>query len=60
MKELSNLEELRARLHALVAAKNFNMQDPDVLSLSMELDLYIVDFQKAQQRLISKLYVKEA
>jgi hypothetical protein len=48
MEILLRLEELRSQLHSLAAARNFNMQDPDILSLSMELDLFIVEFQKAR------------
>ena len=44
------IEEMRIRLSGLVVAKNFNMQDPDVISLSRELDRLIVDFEKAKKR----------
>ena len=40
------IEEIRIRLNALVTTKGFNMQDPDVISLSNELDRLIVDFEK--------------
>ena len=44
------IEEMRIRLSGLVVAKNFNMQDTDVISLSRELDRLIVDFEKAKKR----------
>lgn len=43
------IEDTRARLGELVVAKNFNMQDPDLISLSGEMDRLIVDFEKTKQ-----------
>lgn len=51
MKDLK-IEAMRIRLSGLVVAKNFNMQDPDVISLSKELDRLIVDFEKAKQQVL--------
>lgn len=43
------IEDTRTRLIALVSAKRFNMQDPDVISLSQKLDFLIAVFVKAKQ-----------
>ena len=51
MKDLK-IEAMRIRLSGLVVAKNFDMQDPDVISLSKELDRLIVDFEKAKQQVL--------
>lgn len=48
MGQALKIEAMRIRLSALVAAKKFNMQDPEVLSLSKELDKLIVSFEKAK------------
>jgi hypothetical protein len=49
MRQALKIEAMRIRLSALVAAKKFNLQDPEVLSLSKELDKLIVSFEKAKQ-----------
>ncbi|MBP2636833.1 MAG: Spo0E like sporulation regulatory protein [Firmicutes bacterium] len=49
MGQALKIEAMRIRLSALVAAKKFNMQDPEVLSLSKELDKLIVSFEKAKE-----------
>ena len=51
MKDLK-IEDMRIRLSGLVVAKNFDMQDPDVISLSRELDRLIVDFEKTKQHIL--------
>jgi hypothetical protein len=43
------IEETRIRLDALVTMKGFNMQDPEVISLSDELDRLIVDFERTKR-----------
>jgi hypothetical protein len=43
------IEDMRHRLITLAVAKQFNFQDPEVLSLSSELDYLIAVFQKAMQ-----------
>lgn len=48
------IEEMRIQLSVLAVAKNFDMQDPDVISLSRKLDCLIVDFEKAKQRSLGK------
>jgi hypothetical protein len=59
MKDLK-IEAMRIRLSGLVVAKNFDMQDPDVISLSKELDRLIVDFEKAKQQVLqSSDYTKK-
>lgn len=59
MQKLARIEELRIRLSSLVVTKNFCMQDPDVLSLSSELDRLIVDFEKTKQRLLRRVRRKK-
>ncbi|CQR73178.1 Spo0E like sporulation regulatory protein [Sporomusa ovata DSM 2662] len=49
MRQALKIEDMRVRLNALVVAKKFDMQDPDVISLSRELDRLIVEFHKARQ-----------
>lgn len=49
MRQALKIENMRIRLSALVAAKKFNMLDPEVLSLSRELDKLIVNFEKEKQ-----------
>lgn len=44
MRQALKIEDMRVRLNALVVAKKFDMQDPDVISLSRELDRLIVEF----------------
>jgi hypothetical protein len=44
----SKIEHIRIRLHALVVAKDFDILDAEVLSLSAEMDRLIVDFEKAK------------
>ena len=56
----NKIETIRARLHALVAAKSFNMQDTEVLSLSDEMDRLIVAFEKARQADVGKAAYKQA
>lgn len=51
MRQAMTIEDMRIKLSMLVVAKKFNMQDPEVLSLSTELDRLIVNFEKAKQRL---------
>lgn len=43
------IEYARVRLGELVVAKGFNLQDPELISLSDEMDRLIVDFEKAKQ-----------
>lgn len=59
MRKSVKIEDLRIRLNILAAARNFNLQDPDVLSLSMELDRLIVDFQQAKQCVLQRPDYKE-
>lgn len=54
MRQALKIEAMRIRLSALVAAKKFNMQDPEVLSLSKELDKLIVSFEKAKEVTLPK------
>lgn len=54
MRQALTIEDMRVRLSALVVAKKFDMQDPDVISLSRELDRLIVDFHNAKQ-LVSRI-----
>jgi hypothetical protein len=42
------IEENRIRLNALVAAKAFNMRDPEVIALSDRLDQMIVEFERTK------------
>lgn len=49
MGQALKIEAMRIRLSALVATKKFNMLDPEVLSLSRELDKLIVSFEKEKQ-----------
>lgn len=44
------IEDTRSRLYALAAEKDFDMQDPDVLLLSQELDCLIVAFEKQKKQ----------
>ena len=43
------IEYARIQLGELVVAKGFNLQDPELISLSDEMDRLIVDFEKAKQ-----------
>jgi len=43
------IEYARVQLGELVVAKGFNLQDPELISLSDEMDRLIVDFEKAKQ-----------
>jgi hypothetical protein len=49
MRQALKIEDMRIQLSALVVAKKFDLQDPEVLSLSKELDRLIVSFQKAKE-----------
>lgn len=51
MRQAVLIENMRRRLSVLAVAKKFNMQDPEILSLSRELDKLIVTFERAQQQL---------
>ena len=44
------MEEMRAQLNALVAEKNFNMKDPDIIVLSNALDRLIVKIEKIKRQ----------
>ena len=43
------IEYARIQLGELVVAKGFDLQDPELISLSDEMDRLIVDFEKAKQ-----------
>ncbi len=51
MQQAMTIEDMRIKLSMLVVAKKFNLQDPEVLLLSTELDHLIVNFEKAKQQL---------
>lgn len=51
MRQTMTIEDMRIKLSMLVVAKKFNLQDPEVLLLSTELDRLIVNFEKAKRRL---------
>ncbi|MDU4959653.1 MAG: aspartyl-phosphate phosphatase Spo0E family protein [Sporomusaceae bacterium] len=46
------IEEMRSRLNGLVAAKGFNLNDQDIIRLSRELDLLLVDFERNKRKAI--------
>lgn len=43
------IEDTRSRLYVLAAAKRYDLQDPDVLSLSHKLDTLIVAFERLKK-----------
>lgn len=49
MRQAITIEDMRIRLSEMVVAKKFDLQDPEVLSLSKELDRLIVNFEKAKR-----------